>query len=127
MTWALIPGQALQPVPSGYFSPYYATPHATVASLTPARAPSAAVQELELHIATSRTPTESAQARFALARALWSSSGDPDRALFLARQAKQLLQANTVDPSLLEEINAWLREKEDLRNSWRYGSHVLER
>lgn len=127
MTWALIPGQALQPAASGYFSTYYAVPHTSVAPRAPARAPSAAVEELELHVATSRTPVESAQARYALARALWSSSGDLDRALFLARQAKQTLQTSAVDLALLDEINAWLIEKEELRSSGRFSTHVLDR
>ncbi len=53
-----------------------------------------------------------AEARFVLARALMATGKDPQRALVLARQSREMLQGAPATLSLidLEEVDAWLQE-----------------
>jgi tetratricopeptide (TPR) repeat protein len=56
-----------------------------------------------------RFPTELAETRFGLAKALWSSRRDPARALELAREAAQALRDPILgDEDMRAEIEAWL-------------------
>jgi tetratricopeptide (TPR) repeat protein/predicted Ser/Thr protein kinase len=56
-------------------------------------------------------PTEFAEARFGLAKALWALQRDPTRALELARQAAEALRHPTLgDEERRSEVEAWLAE-----------------
>jgi len=73
--------------------------------------PSTAVSYLERSLRVREgkesDPIPAAQARFALARALWASGGDRTRSLSLARSARQAYATNN-RPRQLGTVDAWL-------------------
>ncbi|HLL84986.1 MAG TPA: serine/threonine-protein kinase [Longimicrobium sp.] len=80
-----------------------------------------AVETLEravaLHEAAQSPPAELAEARFALAQALWETEKDQDRALELARKAKEELADAQAATELKVEVSSWLKEKLELRHN----------
>jgi serine/threonine protein kinase len=82
-----------------------------------------AVETLEravaLHEAAQSPPAELAEARFALAQALWDTEKDQDRALELAQKAKTELADAQAAAELKVEVSSWLEAKLELRRNRR--------
>ena len=65
----------------------------------------------ELVRGTEQLPTNRAELDFALARALWATGADRERARALVRDGVKLLRtADYVQPGQIEQLEKWLEE-----------------